>query len=91
MNSVNALAMLDMAQDMAMIMCAYAVGSNDNYNFVVARFKRRLSNGNLVTHFVIIDPMNPHIVLWDPYSPDGSKTVREGWVDGYRYIFAEAI
>ena len=67
------------------------VGSNDNYNFVIACFKRHLSNGNIATHFVIVDRMNPKIILWDPYSPSGSKTVREGWMDGCRYIFAEAI
>lgn len=67
------------------------VSASNNYNFIIACFKRKLSNGGIVTHFVLVDRINPKIVIWDPYSPNGSKTVREGWIDSYRYIFAELL
>lgn len=67
------------------------VGSNDNYNFVIAKFGRQLSNNKWVYHFVLMDPDNPAIVLYDSWSKAGSRTVQIGQILDYRFIFAEAV
>ena len=67
------------------------VGSNDNYNFVIALYRRQLSPGKFVFHFVLMDPDNPALVLFDPWSKAGAKTTHEGQIIDYRFIFAEAV
>lgn len=67
------------------------VTSNDIYNFLLARYSRTISGGNLFSHFVLANMINPHDVDYDSWSEEGSRTVREGNITGYRYIFAEAL
>lgn len=67
------------------------VTSNDHYNFLIARFSRYLSNGDLVTHFVLSDIDTPGRVVFDPWSEDGARTTMIGNITGYRYLFAEKV
>lgn len=67
------------------------VGSNDNYNFVIALYRRQLSNGKFVYHFVLMDPSNPALVLFDPWSKVGARTTQEGQIIDYRFIWGEAV
>lgn len=61
------------------------VGLNDNFNYRIARFSRQTSGG-MYHHFVRVDDDN---VIWDPWP--NSRTVCEGNITGYRYIFGEVI
>lgn len=68
------------------------VSSNGHYNHIIAEYGRRANNRKLVHHFVLADFIRPNqLIAWDPWSAEGSKTGREGYITGYRYIFAEAI
>ena len=70
---------------------AKRVGSNDNYNNIIALFSRKLSNNKRMYHFVLMDSFTPDIVEWDPWSKVGAKTTREGNIISYRYIFSEVV
>lgn len=70
---------------------AKRVGSNDNYNNIIALFKRDIPGGKPVYHFDLMDSLNPLIVEWDPWSESGAKTTREGNIISFRYVFSEAI
>lgn len=68
------------------------VTNNSNYNYIIARYGRRTNSGKLVNHFVLADNVRPaDLIAWDPWSAEGSKTGRVGYIMGYRYIFAEAV
>jgi len=60
------------------------------YNYLIGCFGRE-ENGKLLTHFVEMFKQQPTVVKWDPYSPNGSRTVREGKLLSYRYIHGEVI
>ncbi len=65
------------------------VDSNSPYQFIIAEFARVTTNNVRVTHFPLVSIDKPTIVSYDPWSASGSKTVREGKIIGYRYIYAE--
>jgi len=68
------------------------VGSNDNYNHIIAKYARKLDSGYLFYHFVLANFDKPdELIDWDPWSFYGSKTGREGYVVEFRYLFSEAI
>ena len=68
------------------------VGSNDNYNHIIAHYERRTDSGKLFRHFVLANFLEPDkIIDFDPWSKEGSRTGNTGYIIGYRYIFAEAI
>ena len=70
---------------------AKRVGSNDNYNNIIALFMRNISGSKSIYHFDLMELSNPKLVEWDPWSLFGAKTTHEGNVISYRYIFSEAI
>lgn len=67
------------------------VSNIDKFNFLIACWGRKDKNDKMLTHFVEMKVNDPTVVEWDPYSPAGSKTVREGKILSYRYIFGEKI
>lgn len=67
------------------------VAEGDNYNFLIARFSRTTGGNKFVYHFAPVSLVDKKTVLYDPWSAAGSKTCREGKIDGYRWIFGEAI
>ena len=67
------------------------VGNNDNYNNIIGKFMRPISNSDPYYHFNLMDFLNPKLVEWDSWSRIGARTTREGSVVEFRYIFAEAI
>jgi len=68
------------------------MGSNDNYNHIIALYERRTNSGKLVRHFVLADFEKPHrLIAFDPWSKEGSRTGREGYIVGYRYIWGEEV
>jgi len=68
------------------------VGSNSNYNYIIAEYQRRIDSSSMVDHFVLANFEQPNkVVDYDPWSFFGSRTVREGNIVGFRYIFAEAV
>jgi len=60
------------------------------YTHRIGKWVRTKSNGKLSTHFVVMH-RDIEAVTFDPWDKNGSRTVRDGRLDGYRYIFAEAI
>lgn len=58
-------------------------------NFKIGKYTRTTSRGKNVTHFVL--EAGPENQFFDPYSPEGSRTYREGKFDSFRFIYAEAI
>jgi len=66
------------------------VSVNDNFNALIARFSLR-DGDKLYTHFPRLSMEDYKSVIYDPYSPYGSRTVREGKITGYRYIRAEVL
>lgn len=68
------------------------VGSNDIYNYIIAKYQRRTSNSHMVSHFVLANFKEPNrLIDWDPWSLEGSRTGKVGYIIGYRYILAEAV
>lgn len=67
------------------------VPPSKGYNYLIAKFHRITSKGVEVTHFVLVDKDDKQTVLFDPYSPEGSRTAREGKIVGYRYIKADRL
>jgi len=68
------------------------VGSNDNYNHIIALYERRTDSGKLVRHFVLANFKKPdRLVDYDSWSKYGSRTVQIGYIIGYRYIWSEAV
>ena len=67
------------------------VSNNDSFNYIIARFSRRTSSGRLLNHFPLVSLGDMETVIYDPWSKEGSKTVRLGSITGYRYVYAEAI
>lgn len=63
---------------------------NGKYNYLIAMFSRKTSFGKKVVHFVNVDLDEAEKVIYDPYSPQGSKTARIGHIESYRDIWAEA-
>lgn len=66
------------------------VTNQEKYNHVIAEFLRTEGNKKF-THFPEVSMENMVDVIYDPYSPNGSRTVREGKIIGYRYIYAERL
>ena len=56
-------------------------------NFKIGKYVRRTSGGKAVSHFVLMDGL--YNTFYDPWSEEGSRTVREGVFHSPRYIFAE--
>lgn len=68
------------------------VGSNDNYNNIIAHYERRTNSSKFVRHFVLANFEKPDkLVDYDPWSKYGSKTVQTGYIIGYRYIWSEVV
>jgi hypothetical protein len=68
------------------------VGSNDNYNHIIAKYEYRADSGKFFCHFILANFDKPSkIIDWDPWAEWGSNTGNTGYIIGYRYIFAEAI
>lgn len=67
------------------------VGSQDNYNFVIALFRRTDSDGLVWEHFVLMEPLSHDVVFFDPWSEEGARTVKLGKIVEYRFIWAEAV
>ena len=67
------------------------VDESQSYTAIIARYSRKTGKSNLVTHFVRMYISDSKKIQYDPYDEKGSKTVREGKITGYRYIFAEVI
>ncbi len=65
------------------------ISRRGKYTHVIALFHRFTSFGKEVFHFVGMS-QNSTDVVSDPYSPNGSKTVRIGKIKSYRYIYAVA-
>ena len=63
------------------------VGNQDNYNVILAKWSRKLSSGKYNSHFVLME--DAKIVEYDSWP--NSRTVKEGDIHSYRYIFAEVI
>lgn len=62
------------------------------FMYRIAMYTRTTTKGKFVTHFVLVDENG--IVIYDPWSAEGSKTVRIGSIpdkDGYRYIYAKDV
>ena len=64
---------------------------DDPFNFLIAEFGRKLSNGDPVRHFNLMEIDAPELVQWDPWSKVGARTTQIGKIIGFRYIFAEVI
>lgn len=64
---------------------------DDPFNFLIAEFGRKLSNGDSVRHFNLMEIDAPALVQWDPWSKAGARTTQIGQIVGYRYIFAELL
>ena len=60
-----------------------------NYNFLIGHY-RRLKNGKYLHHFVLMEA-DGITVAYDPWSAEGSRTVREGSLFDYRFLFAEEV
>lgn len=63
---------------------------NDDYTHLIGKWIRIKANGKKSIHFVrmSIDGLK---VTWDPWDRNGSRTVNEGKLDSFRYIYAEGI
>jgi predicted membrane-bound dolichyl-phosphate-mannose-protein mannosyltransferase len=57
------------------------------YNYLLAKYSRKLSSGKYNSHFVLMEGAEKP--EYDPYP--NSKTVREGSIKDYRYIFGEEL
>lgn len=68
------------------------VGENIQYTHLIGKWVRPDDNDpdKELAHFVNMS-LDKKTVTWDPYSIHGSRTVREGHINSYRYIFAEAL
>lgn len=60
---------------------------NLSYNNIIARYSREIRPRVYNSHFCPVTP--PDNVLYDPYP--NSKTVREGGIMDYRYVWSEKL
>jgi len=68
------------------------VGVDDPFTHIIAVYERRLSNGDFVRHFVLAGLEHPDkVIQWDPWSKEGSRTGKEGYVVGFRHMWAERV
>jgi hypothetical protein len=66
------------------------VTKNDDYTHLIGKWIHIKVNGKKAIHFVRMS-FDGLEVTWDPWDQNGSRTVKEGKLDSFRYIYAEAI
>ena len=66
------------------------VPDGEAFTHLIAKFTRKDSKGKIWTHFVRV-ASDMQTVIYDPYDAAGSRTVRGGSIESYRFVYAEAI